>query len=134
VIAWTGAATVATACATIGLIVALFPDLWMRLFTHDDEIVRIGALYLQIVGPIYGCYGLGMALYFAAQGVGSVVPAVTANAVRLLANLGCGLAAIYWLDLGAAGFFVAVAIGSCAYAALSIAAMLRVKDPVATPR
>src|SRR6267142_6578297 len=30
-IAWTGAVTVAMACATIGLIVALFPDLWMGL-------------------------------------------------------------------------------------------------------
>lgn len=37
----------------------------MGLFTSDDEIVRVGALYLKIVGPIYGFYGLGMALYFA---------------------------------------------------------------------
>jgi MATE family, multidrug efflux pump len=30
-IAWTGAATVGAACAAIGLVVALSPDLWMRL-------------------------------------------------------------------------------------------------------
>src|SRR5262249_14896763 len=98
-IAWIGGATVATACASVGMIVALFPGLWMGLFTSDDEIVRVGALYLQIVGPIYGFYGLGMALYFSTQGFGSVIWTVTANAVRLLVSTGCALAAIYWLDL-----------------------------------
>src|SRR5205807_1934144 len=42
-IAWTGAVTVATACATIGLIVALFPALWMGLFSNDADVVSVGA-------------------------------------------------------------------------------------------
>jgi putative MATE family efflux protein len=130
-IAWTGAATVGTACASIGLVVALFPNLWMGLFTGDAEIVRIGASYLQIVGPIYGLFGLGMALYFASQGFGSVIWPVSANAVRLLVNTGCALAAIYWLDLGVTGFFVSIAAGFCAYAALTAVAMFRVKQPSA---
>jgi hypothetical protein len=58
-----------------------------------------------------------MALYFATQGFGSVIWMVTANAVRLVASAGCALAGIYWLDLGAAGFFVSVAGGFCIYAA-----------------
>ena len=128
-IAWTGAVTVAAACATIGVIVALFPALWMGLFSDDQEIVRLGTWYLRIVGPIYGLYGLGMALYFATQGLGSVMWTVTANAVRLLASTGCALVAIYWLDLGAIGFFCAIAGGFCAYAALTAAAMYRVKEP-----
>ncbi len=132
-IAWTGAVTVACACATIGLIVALFPALWMGLFSADHEVVRLGTWYLRIVGPIYGLYGLGMALYFATQGVGSVMWTVTANAVRLLASAGCALTAISWLDLGAIGFFVAVAGGFCAYAALASAAMFKVKQPSAPP-
>ena len=132
-IAWTGGATVAAACAAIGLIVALYPRLWMGLFTSDDDIVRIGALYLKIVGPIYGFYGLGMALYFATQGFGSVIWTVTANAVRLLASTGCALAAVYWLDLGAIGFFVGIAGGFCAYAALASAAIISVEKPSARP-
>jgi Na+-driven multidrug efflux pump len=130
-IAWTGGATVGAACASIGLIVGLFPGVWMGLFTSDDEIARIGSLYLQIVGPIYGFYGLGMALYFATQGFGSVIWTVTANAVRLLASTGCALVAIYWLDLGATGFFVAIAGGFCAYAALTSVAVFGVKQPSA---
>jgi MATE family, multidrug efflux pump len=132
-IAWMGGATVAAACASIGLIVALFPGLWMGLFTSDDEIVRVGALYLRIVGPIYGFYGLGMALYFATQGFGSVIWTVAANAVRLLTSTGCALAAIYWLDLGSIGFFVGIVGGFCAYAALTSAAIFRVKEPLSPP-
>jgi putative MATE family efflux protein len=128
-IAWTGAAIVATACATIGLIVALFPALWMGLFSDDPEVVRLGTWYLRIVGPVYGLYGLGMALYFATQGLGSVTWTVTANALRLLASSGCALAAIHWLDLGAIGFVVAIAGGFCVYAALTAAAMFSVKEP-----
>src|SRR6266852_8016491 len=92
-IAWTGGATVAVACGAVGAFFALFPRLWMGLFSNDQEMVRLGNWYLRIVGPIYGLYGLGMALYFATQGLGSVVLTVTANAVRLLASAGCALVA-----------------------------------------
>jgi putative MATE family efflux protein len=130
-IAWTGAAIVAAACATIGLIVALLPNLWMGLFTDDPEIIRLGTSYLRIVGPIYGLYGLGMGLYFATQGFGSVIWTVTANAVRLGVSAGCALTAITWFDLGATGFFLAIAGGFCTYAALTAAAVVRVKEPTA---
>jgi Na+-driven multidrug efflux pump len=132
-IAWTGGAAVGAACASIGLIVALFPSVWMGLFTDDAEIIHVGSRYLQIVGPIYGFYGMGMALYFATQGFGKVVLTVTANAVRLIASGGCALIATYLLDLGAIGLFVAVAIGFCAYAALTTAAVLRVKEASESP-
>ena len=104
-IAWTGAATVATTCATIGLLAALFPEMWLGLFSSDEDVIRVGTWYLQIVGPIYGCYGLGLALHSAMQGFGSVVLIVMANGVRLLASAAGALIAIYWFDLGAIGFF-----------------------------
>jgi len=132
-IAWTGGAAVGAACASIGMIAALVPGLWMGLFTSDAGIVDAGSSYLRIVGPFYGLYGLGMALYFATQGFGNVVLTVTANAVRLMASGGCALIAIYRLDLGAIGVFTAVAIGFCAYAALTAVAVLRVKEPSASP-
>lgn len=126
-IAWIGSLTVAATCAAIGVFFAIFPELWMRLFSADPEIVRLGTSYLQIVGPFYGLSGLGMGLYFAMQGFGSVVWSVTANAVRLLASTACALMASTWLDLGDRGFFVAVAIGFCAYSALSVVAMFWVR-------
>src|SRR5689334_2700880 len=37
---------------TIGLVAALFPMLWLTLFTHDPEVLAPGATYLSIVGPL----------------------------------------------------------------------------------
>jgi len=128
-IAWTGGTTVAVACGAIGLMVACFPRLWMGLFSNDEEVVRLGAAYLTIAGPVYGLYGLGMGLFSATQGFGSVVLTVAANAARLLASAGGGLIAVYWLDLGATGFFAGVAFGFCAYAVLNACAVFAVKSP-----
>ena len=96
----------------------------MGLFTEDAEIVRIGVSYLHIVGPVYALYGLGMALYFATQGLGRVLFAVLANGSRLLVSALGGLLALYWFDAGASGFFVAVAAGFAAYGALTAAALV----------
>ena len=118
-IAWNGAGTVAAACGAVGLFFALFPALWMGLFTDEVEVIRIGTLYLQTVGPIYALYGLGMAIYFAMQGVGNVVPAVLANALRLLASAGGALAAVWWLGAGPFGVFIAIACGFILYGILN---------------
>jgi putative MATE family efflux protein len=130
-IAWTGGATVGMASAVVGAMAALLPHLWMGLFTDDVEIVRVGASYLQIVGPIYGLYGLGMALYFATQGFGNVIWTVTANAIRLLVSAVSALVAARWLDVGVTGIFAGIAAGFCTYAALTCVAVLRVRRPAA---
>jgi len=122
-IAWTGGATVAVACGAVGMFFALFPWLWMGLFTEDAEIVRIGVSYLRIVGPIYALYGLGMAIYFATQGFGKVLLTVLANGIRLVASAVGAYLALFWFDAGTSGFFVAVAAGFAVYGALNIAAL-----------
>jgi len=132
-IAWTGAATVALACGAVGLFFAIFPRLWMGLFTENEEIMRIGTSYLRIVGPIYAFYGLGMALYFATQGLGRVVLTVTANGVRLLMSVGASLLAVFWLGLGTAGFFASIAAGFIAYGAFNVFALMREKTPPGAP-
>ncbi|HLH90516.1 MAG TPA: MATE family efflux transporter [Xanthobacteraceae bacterium] len=132
-IAWSGAVTVAAVCGAIGLIVAVRPGLWIGLFSDDPDVARVGALYLHVVGPAYACFGLGLGLFFVTQGVGRVVAAMNANAIRMAASAGGGLAAIYWLGLGATGLFAAVACGFCLYAALLAYTVLRVKVPAAAP-
>jgi len=130
-IAWTGAATVAAVCGSIGLIVALWPGLWIGLFSDDAEVARLGALYLRIVGPAYLCFGLGLALFFVMQGVGRGVAAMNANAVRMTTSAGLGLVALYGLGFGVVGFYAAVAIGFCVYAALLARAVFSVQAPEA---
>ena len=67
-IAWTGGATTALLCGTLGLIVALQPSVWLGLFSNDAEVARPGALYLRIVAPAYFFFGLGLGLFFVCQG------------------------------------------------------------------
>lgn len=129
-IGWTGAIMIAVVCGAIGSIVALKPNIWMNLFSDDAEVARFGALYLQIVGPAYLFFGLGLGLFFVSQGFGRGVAAMFVNALRLITSVGLGLAAVYWFDLGVSGFCAAVAVGFCLYAALLIYAVNRVEEPV----
>jgi hypothetical protein len=46
-------------------------------------------------------------------------------------SAGAGLAAVYWLGFGVTGLFAAIAAGFCIYAALTVAAVFRVKEPAA---
>jgi putative MATE family efflux protein len=125
-IAWSGGAVAAAACGAVGLFFALFPRLWMGIFTTDDEIIRIGSSYLQIVGPTYALYGFGIGLYFACQGYGKLALAVAANGIRLVLAAGGGLVALFWMGAGPMGLFAAIATGFAAYAALTAFAIWRI--------
>ena len=130
-IAWTGATTVALVCGTIGVIVAFQPHLWIGLFSNDVEVTRLGALYLRIVGPAYLLFGLGLGLFYVSLGFGRAVAAMNANAIRMMTSAGLGLVAVYGFDLGVAGFFAAVAVGFCVYAALLVRAVFGLRAPEA---
>jgi Na+-driven multidrug efflux pump len=130
-IALTGVTTIAAVCGAIGVTVAIFPALWLGLFSDDPDVFRVGGLYLHIVAPLYLCFGVGRGLFFVSLGLGRAAAAAGANAVRLAVNVVCGLVAVYWLDLGMVGFFAAVAIGFAVYAALLVWAVVRVKEPAA---
>jgi len=128
-IALTGVATVVAVCGMIGLIVAIFPTLWLGLFSDDPDVFRIGGLYLHIVGPTYFFFGAGLSLFYVSLGLGRGTAAAGANAVRLAVNVTGGLIAVYWFDLGIVGFFAAIAAGFCLYAVLLVFAVTRVKVP-----
>ena len=79
-----GAALGAGACGLVGGTAALFPWAWMGLFTSDPTVAGLGGAYLVRVGPAYAFLGLGLALYFAAQGRGRVAQPLLATQTRLL--------------------------------------------------
>src|SRR5712691_2698656 len=72
-IAWTSAFVGLALTGTIGLIVALYPPLWLTLFSHDADVLREGTTYLRIVAPAYAVLGFGFVIAFAAQGAGHVL-------------------------------------------------------------
>ncbi len=56
--------------------------------------IDAGSRYLHAVGPVYGLFGLGMALYFASQGAGRLLWPFLANMARLLIAAGGGYIAL----------------------------------------
>ena len=68
----------------IGLAAAIWPAAWLRLFGDDPAMLAAGAAYLHVVGPFYGLYGLGFALYFASQGAGRLLWPLLAGLGRML--------------------------------------------------
>jgi len=91
--AWAGAVIATGLAEAIGLTAAMAPRAWLVLFDTDPAMLDAGSRYLHAVGPFYGFFGLGMALYFASQGAGRVLWALLANLVRLaVATVGGWLA------------------------------------------
>jgi putative MATE family efflux protein len=125
--AWIGAAIAAGMCETIGLTAAAFPQAWLSLFDTDPEMIAAGTRYLHAVGPAYGLFGLGMALYFASQGAGRLLWPLVANMTRLAIAGGGGWLALRWtgelssvfavqaLALVVFGLIIAAAVASGAW-------------------
>ena len=93
-VAWTGALIAAGATEVIGLAAAFFPKAWLGLFSDEPAVLAAGAAYLRVVGPAYGFFGLGLALYFASQGAGRLVWPLLAGCLRLVSAAAGG-----WLIL-----------------------------------
>jgi MATE family, multidrug efflux pump len=94
--AWIGAGIAAGLTEMIGLGAAAMPHAWLSLFDTDPAMLDAGSRYLHAVGPFYGLFGLGMALYFASQGAGRLLWPLLANFTRLLiAGVG-GWLALRW--------------------------------------
>jgi len=117
-VAWVGAGLAAAVTGSIGLFGAVFPRLWLGLFSTQPEVLSVGTTYLQLVGPTYGCFGLGLALYFASQGAGRLLWPLVAGVVRLMVAAGGGWVASRWLGGGLVAVFTAMAVAFVIYAAI----------------
>jgi putative MATE family efflux protein len=86
---------------SIGVAAAVWPRAWLGLFGDEPLMIETGSAYLRIVGPTYGFFGLGLALYFASQGAGRLLWPLQAGMVRLIIAIGGG-----WLALRLTGTMV----------------------------
>jgi len=106
-VAWTGAALAFVLCEAIGAAAALFPAAWLGLFGDDPQMIAAGSAYLRAVGPFYGFFGFGLALYFASQGAGRLIWPLAAGFARMAVAIGGGWLAL-WLTGSIAAMFIAV--------------------------
>ncbi len=125
-VAWTGAAIAFVLCETIGVAAALHPEAWMRLFGDDPQMIAAGSAYLRAVGPCYGAFGFGLALYFASQGAGRLLWPLLFGFARMAVAIGGGFIALH-LTGSLALMFVAVGAGLVVYGVgVGIAVWMRV--------
>lgn len=123
-VAWIGAAIAAGLCETIGFCAAAAPHAWLSLFGTAPAMLDAGSRYLQVVGPTYGLFGLGMALYFASQGAGRLLWPLIANMARLVIAAGGGFIALR-LTGDLTDIFVALALALVSFGLINAAAVAR---------
>ncbi len=130
-VAWAGGLTVAAFTGLVGAVAAMWPDLWLANFTADAGAHAVGARYLAIVGPFYGFFGLGMALYFASQGTGNMVWPFTAGVLRLVVAAGGGMIAAAVFTDDPSMLFACLAAGLFCFGGLIAWSLLfRVWNPI----
>jgi MATE family, multidrug efflux pump len=107
----------------VGVAAAVWPQAWLTLFSTDPQVIAAGSTYLRAVGPFYGFFGLGLALYFASQGAGRLFWPLLAGFFRLLVAAGGG-----WVALRLTGslswLFAALALGLVIYGVTVFAAVM----------
>nr|WP_246524263.1 MATE family efflux transporter [Neoroseomonas eburnea] len=116
--AWRGGLVAGAAAGAIGLAAAVFPHPLAQIFASDPAVQEAIVLYLRWVGPSFGPFGLGMALYFACQGAGRMRGPFAAAVARLGVAVGGGWLLAEFTGAGLAGAFAAIAAGLVAYGAL----------------
>ena len=126
--AWKAGALAFAVTQAVGLIVALFPQAWMGVFSKDPEVIAAGSAYLQVAAPAYGAFGLGLMLYFASQGLGKVQWPLVAGVSRLLVAGGGSWLLAAQLG-GVIGPGAAVALGSLVFGAINAFGFWRVSRP-----
>ncbi|WP_428031426.1 MATE family efflux transporter [Ancylobacter sp.] len=121
-IALSGAGLAFLVTETIGLAAALFPEAWLALFSAEPAMIEAGSAYLRIVGPFYGFFGIGLSLYFAAQGAGRLFWPLAGGFLRVIIALAGGWFALRWTG-ALSGLFVALALALFTYGLTVLAAV-----------
>jgi Na+-driven multidrug efflux pump len=80
------------------------------MFTSDPSVLAAGTMYLRIVGPFYGFFGLGLALYFASQGAGRLLWPLVSGFIRLTVAAAGGYLVTRGLGLDLPALFAVMAL------------------------
>ena len=126
-VAWTGSLAAAGIVGSIGLLVAVFPDLWLGMFLDPSNIAALdaGRSYFRLVAPFYAFFGLGLALYFASQGAGRMLWPVISSLSRMAVALALALILTTYTGMGVDGIFVAIGCAMLAYGMIIALAIRR---------
>jgi putative MATE family efflux protein len=131
-VAWMAAALAGAVTEVVGLLAAWMPEQWLKLFSDDPAIMAGGVQYLHVVGPAYGLFGMGLALYFASQGTGRMSLPLAAALLRVAIVTGLG-----WLGIamfGPNGLYAVLVLALLVYAAINALGVMRWSRVLARPQ
>ena len=122
-IAWTAGTVSFVAVGAIATFIAIFPDVWVNIFTDDASVRATSRQYLATAAPMYAFIGLASSMYFSSQGAAKVIGPVLAQTARLLFIAAGG----WWLsthNATAANFFVLAAASMVLLGGLSCGSVI----------
>ncbi len=125
-IAWTAGATSFAIVGAFGTFIAIFPGLWVNIFTDNPAVRAASREYLSTAAPMFAFIGLSISLYFSSQGAAKVAGPVLGQTARLAFIVVGG----WWLTrIGASStqFFWLAAVSMILLGSL-VAAIVRVTD------
>ena len=122
-VAWIAGLCAAIAVGCVGLIVAIWPNLWISLFTSDPAVTAAASSYFHWAGPAFGFFGIGVCMYFSSQGAAKVGGPVIAGTIRLLM---VGIGGWVLVSIGAASWTL-FALVSAAMVAYGVSTVVAVK-------
>lgn len=128
-IAWTGSLAAAAIVGTIGMIVTLWPGLWLGIFLGPEETGAwaAGQGYFHTVAPFYAFFAIGLAMYFASQGAGRMMVPFIGSVLRICVAFGGVLLLAQVTDWGVNGVFRSIAAGMLVYGGFITVALWRVR-------
>ncbi|WP_291688464.1 MATE family efflux transporter, partial [Bradyrhizobium sp.] len=122
-IAWTAGGVGFVSVGAVATVIAIFPDLWVEIFTRDAGVRAASRQYLATAAPMYAFIGLSISMYFSSQGAAKVFGPVLAQTARLVFIAVGG----WWLsmhDATAANFFALAAASMVLLGLLSAASVV----------
>jgi putative MATE family efflux protein len=122
-IAWTAGLVSFISVGAIATLIAIFPDLWVNIFTDDASVRAASRQYLSTAAPMYAFLGLSISMYFSSQGAAKVLGPVLAQSARLVFIALGG----WWLSMHgatAANFFTLAAASMVVLGLLSASSVI----------
>jgi Na+-driven multidrug efflux pump len=122
-VAWIGTVVAVFTAETIGVSVACWPMAWLGAFSRDPSVLATGSAYLRTVGPFFGFFGMGYALYCAGQGTGRMGWPATGALIRAGIAIAGGAVALR-TGGGLSEIFLAAGVGMAAFGCFSLPGLI----------